>query len=360
MGLLSKMPAFASGATWWPWTEETDETIYDPSIAWPKISIVTPSYNQGGFIEETIRSVVLQNYPNLEYIIIDGRSSDNTTEIIKKYQRWISYWVSEPDRGQSHAINKGFERCTGEIFNWINSDDWYLKETFFEVASSFLKNRSAKVVSGSENHISLTGEITQFAGTFVERTLASSIELSYISQPSTFFRLTSFKQLGPLVESLHYSMDAELWIRFLLMFGTKPFLKIKKALVNFRFHSNSKTVNNLVNNSLALNFLVEKSSITVHLLKTVEVPEKISKFWTAEVLKTPEVYDVDCHWQFNENLISRKELRLYFIKRYINIQFQKRNFKQAYWGITQLVKNNGIDFFVIKSVMKLFAKKFAH
>ena len=97
-----------------------------PDANYPRISIVTPSYNQGQFIEQTIRSVLLQNYPNLEYIIIDGGSTDNTVETIEKYEQYITYWVSEPDRGQSHAINKGFARCTGEIMAWLNSDDLYL------------------------------------------------------------------------------------------------------------------------------------------------------------------------------------------------------------------------------------------
>ena len=98
--------------------------------AWPRISIVTPSFNQGQFIEETIRSILLQGYPNLEYIIIDGGSTDESVEIIKKYEPWLTYWVSEKDRGQAHAINKGLERCTGEILAYINSDDYYYPGCF--------------------------------------------------------------------------------------------------------------------------------------------------------------------------------------------------------------------------------------
>jgi glycosyltransferase involved in cell wall biosynthesis len=97
----------------------------------PKISIVTPSFNQGMFLEKTILSVLEQGYPNLEYIIIDGGSSDNSVEIIKKYEKHLAYWESEPDQGQSHAINKGFERATGEIFGWLNSDDWYAIERWW-------------------------------------------------------------------------------------------------------------------------------------------------------------------------------------------------------------------------------------
>src|SRR5688500_3818909 len=91
----------------------------------PKISIITPTYNQGHFIEQTIQSVIEQDYPNLEYIIIDGGSTDDTLSVIKKYEKYISYWISEKDKGQSEAINKGFKKATGDVVNWLNSDDYY-------------------------------------------------------------------------------------------------------------------------------------------------------------------------------------------------------------------------------------------
>jgi len=116
---LKDLPSPPHGKKGWPWTEETPplpDTMPD-GRPWPRISIVTPSYNQAEFIEETIRSVLLQGYPDIEYIIIDGGSTDGSVKIIKKYEPWLTYWVSEPDRGQSHAINKGMKRATGEILN---------------------------------------------------------------------------------------------------------------------------------------------------------------------------------------------------------------------------------------------------
>src|SRR4051812_48252088 len=101
----------------------------------PKISIVTPTLNQGNFIEETILSVIGQNYPNLEYIILDGGSTDNTIEIIKKYEKHLAYWSSEPDKGQSDAINKGFKIATGDILGWINSDDYYMPGIFNHIGN---------------------------------------------------------------------------------------------------------------------------------------------------------------------------------------------------------------------------------
>src|SRR5436309_815911 len=111
---LNELPPPPSGKTGWPWTEETAQIAKNmpDGSPWQPISIVTSSFNQGGFIEETIRSILLQGYPNLEYIIIDGGSTDQSVDVIKKYQPWLAYWVSERDRGQADAINKGLERCT--------------------------------------------------------------------------------------------------------------------------------------------------------------------------------------------------------------------------------------------------------
>jgi len=124
----------------------------------PRLSVVTPSYNQGRFIEETIRSVLLQDYPNLEFIIIDGGSTDNTIEVIKKYETWLAYWVSESDRGQSHAINKGIIKATGEILFWLNSDDVVLPGAFKKIAGVFSDNPEIKMVIGQAKVIDAQGD----------------------------------------------------------------------------------------------------------------------------------------------------------------------------------------------------------
>src|SRR5437870_1420981 len=136
---LNELPSPPPDKTGWPWTAETPPLppARPDGSAWPRISIVTPSYNQGQFIEETIRSVLLQGYPDLEYTIIDGGSTDQSIEIIKKHEPWLTYWVSEQDRGQAHAINKGLSRSTGEIFQWINSDDVLLSGALFELAAAY-------------------------------------------------------------------------------------------------------------------------------------------------------------------------------------------------------------------------------
>src|SRR5665811_68289 len=122
---LRNLPHPRSTKIGWPWTVEPQSlpAIRPDGSSWPPITIITPSYNQGQFIEETIRSVLLQGYPNLEYVIIDGGSSDGSLEVIQKYSPWLAHWVSEPDGGQSQAINKGFARAHGEVIAWLNSDD---------------------------------------------------------------------------------------------------------------------------------------------------------------------------------------------------------------------------------------------
>ena len=131
---LDELPEPPRGKTGWPWTEESSRL---PSRgpeggSWPRLSVITPSFNQGQFIEETIRSILLQGYPNLEYIVMDGGSTDNSAAIIKKYSPWLTYWTSEPDSGQSDAINRGLKRASGDFATWINSDDLLSKNALVQ------------------------------------------------------------------------------------------------------------------------------------------------------------------------------------------------------------------------------------
>lgn len=239
-GLKNKISIPESPRNGWPWTEETDPALYDPSIDWPKISIVTPSYNQGQYIEETIRSVLLQNYPNLEYIIIDGGSKDETVDIIKKYEPWLTYWVSEPDRGQSHAINKGLEKCTGAIFNWLNSDDWYEPKALFYVGSLYRSGVAKKLCFLQQNV--QDGKIVAQSSVFPKAsTVTEAIATFHYPQPACFYAMDSIRKMGPLNESVHYAMDWEWWLRYLLINGLEDVVSQRKVTTNFRLHETSKT-----------------------------------------------------------------------------------------------------------------------
>src|SRR5262249_30682863 len=145
------LPPPPLGKSGWPWTR--GRLVLPPKrpdgSPWPRLSIITPSYNQGQFIEETIRSVLLQGYPDLEYMIIDGGSTDNTVEIIRKYDPWLEYWVSERDRGQSHAINKGFRRSSGALLGWLNSDDVLLPNALATVATALGSPEQRVLIAGT-------------------------------------------------------------------------------------------------------------------------------------------------------------------------------------------------------------------
>lgn len=220
--------------------DKVNEVQKDES--WPKISIVTPSFNQGQFIEATILSILNQSYPNLEFIIIDGGSTDNTVEIIKKYEKYITYWISEKDNGQTDAINKGFEKCTGDIFNWLNSDDLYAPNALIEIGELFKKHPEVSCFLGREERFLENEILNKSFGTSVEDSLEKSIVKAHADQPSTFFKKTHINHIFPLDQSLRYCMDNQIWLNYLLTYGQNNIVKTDNTLVYFRYHDDSKTV----------------------------------------------------------------------------------------------------------------------
>ncbi len=179
---------------------------------WPRISAVTPSFNQGQFIEETIRSVLLQGYPNLEYLIIDGGSTDGSVGIIKKYEPWLTYWVSEPDRGQSHAINKGWQRASGEIVAWLNSDDTYNPGALKCAAEALRNNPAVGMIYSDMNYIDVSSNVIHQL-TSQPYEFHSLLLDNYVTQSTAFVRREALDDVGLLDESLHLIMDQELWLR---------------------------------------------------------------------------------------------------------------------------------------------------
>ena len=205
----------------------------------PKISIITPSYNQGRFIEETIKSVLDQGYPNIELIIIDGGSTDNTVEILKKYDGKIK-WVSEKDRGQSDAIIKGFMVASGEILTWLCSDDIYLPGALSKIAGHFEANPKLALLFGKSHYIDEAGKLVGEypTGEFDHEEMAT---FNMISQPSAFFTKEAYINSGGLDVELTYAMDYDLWLR-ITKEGRVEY--IPEFLSSYRLHDKSKTVSN--------------------------------------------------------------------------------------------------------------------
>lgn len=241
MAILKQLPPPPKDKLGFPWTEETPPQYIEKNL--PKISIITPSFNQGKFIEETIRSVLLQGYPNLEYIIIDGGSTDETLEIIEKYSDFITYWVSEPDEGQSHAINKGLAKATGEVFNWLNSDDYYLPNALLILGQYFADHQDTNVFCGQLKSENSSKKINTIGGLSMGKTVEESLTSWYFYQPSTFFRLSVVRQLNGVSNELFFCMDLELWINYLTHFGHKGIVESDIFLAVFRLHENAKTSN---------------------------------------------------------------------------------------------------------------------
>ena len=346
---LNEFPICLGKKEYFPFSIGKPGIEFDPIIEWPRISIVTPSFNQGKYIEETIRSVLLQNYPNLEYIIIDGGSTDETIAIIKKYEPWISYWVSEPDKGQSHAINKGISKCTGEIFNWLNSDDWYEPGCLHSVASAFMFHSSTYVVSGYENHIQVDGSVIFNTGSFITENLESTIEFCEIAQPSSFFKLSAIQNIGGVSEDLHYIMDGEMWLKLLLLYGQDGFSKIDKVLVNFRLHEASKTVCN----STVNNFLFERSSIIADLQRFIGVHPRIIQYYTEVIFKSPKTYQLNRNWILNPHVLTSRQLRLYFTRKFVMKQFRHNDRAAIWWGIKELIEEKALDGYLFKCLIKM-------
>jgi glycosyltransferase involved in cell wall biosynthesis len=209
----------------------------------PTISIITPSLNQGEFIEETILSVLSQDYPCLEYLVMDGSSSDNTIMVLEKYSEKIK-WISEPDSGQTNAINKGFQLTNGSIVGYLNADDILLPGSLWEIAKTFTNHPGTMWVTGKcriinekNNEIRklITGykNILRWFGCF-----SLVVMTNYLSQPSTFWRREVLAEAGFLDENLHYVMDYEYWLRLYSRYSP---VFIPDYLASFKIHQSSKT-----------------------------------------------------------------------------------------------------------------------
>lgn len=287
--------------------------------ALPLITIITPSFNQGDYIEDTILSVLNQDYPNLEYIIIDGGSTDQTVEIIQKYSDRISYWVSEKDRGQSHAINKGFQRATGEIINWINSDDQLMPGTLHKLAAIFTADPELMMVHG---RIEYFGETRPYYSVNLP---AKDLDTRYVShicmpQPATFYRRQLLLEQGLLDESLHFSMDTDLFVRAGLQYKIR---QTEEVFSRFRLHAASKSVSAFNKNFLKDNAIIFSKTIT-----TLGLEQAIAEMKELDLYTAPRELYKPAHRSFDG-----KKMVFYFLQHRLStlyFQGERKEFKRLF------------------------------
>jgi glycosyltransferase involved in cell wall biosynthesis len=205
----------------------------------PIVSIITPSFNQARYLEATIQSVLSQDYPRIEYMIVDGGSNDGTADIIKKYESKLTGWVSEKDKGQTDAINKGFARANGEILAWLNSDDTYEPGAVTAAVSYLRKHPEVGMVYGDCNFINESGQVIGKFGSAQTSYHLLRQGYSHIPQQTMFFRAELWKQAGPLDPSFYFAMDYDLWTRIA---ARSEIRYVPQTWANFRLHTSGKTI----------------------------------------------------------------------------------------------------------------------
>jgi glycosyltransferase involved in cell wall biosynthesis len=204
----------------------------------PRVSVITPSYNQAAFLEQTIQSVLSQNYPNLEYMVVDGGSTDGSLEIIQKYAHRLAWWVSEKDSGQAEAINKGFKRASGELVGWLNSDDLYQRGSIQAAVEAFQCHPEAGLVYGDVLSINAAGDPINLMK-FAPYTLQDLMAFKIICQPGAMLRRSVLEQAGLLELRFHYMLDHHLWLR---MVRLAPMVYLPRLQAAARFHPAAKNL----------------------------------------------------------------------------------------------------------------------
>jgi glycosyltransferase involved in cell wall biosynthesis len=285
-------------------------------MAGPLISIVTPSYNQGAFIAQTIESVLGQSYSNFEYWVIDGGSTDETISLLKKYEKDPRLqWVSEKDRGQSHAINKGIERCRGHLFNWINSDDYFEHGVFQKLAEAWNRDPKQNLFTGTcrkfENGTEKTNGYLRLE---IEKNAEETLAIGRFCQPSTFWRMAILKSWGGARQDLHCAMDFHLWARYLVEFGLGGIYQTEDVFAHYREHSGSKSA------KLNAQFKDEIFGIYLHLLRELNAPSLLLNY-----LRELTKQQLNLSWKigtefrkdrFTAIMASQSARKLYYQKAY--------------------------------------------
>lgn len=253
---------------------------------YPKISIVIPSYNQGRFIEDTLLSVINQAYPNLEILVIDGGSNDNSVDIIRKHASHISYWVSEPDGGQTKGLIKGFNRATGDIWCWLNSDDLHTPHTLFEVADSFREYPKVDAIFGDTIWIDERGTPLRAQREIPFNRFLWMYTYNYIPGMSMFWRKEIYKKTGGLNPEYDLAMDADLWIRFADMGRLKH---VRAVWSRMRFYPEQK------NRRLRIKSDIEDLQIRTRYWNGTIPPLHRVKCFTAQLIRMAWKFMTGCY-----------------------------------------------------------------
>jgi glycosyltransferase involved in cell wall biosynthesis len=252
----------------------------------PKITVVTPSFNQGHYLEATFKSVLAQEYPNLEWFVVDGGSKDNSVDLIKKYEKHFAWWISEKDRNHPHALNKGYERATGEIFCFVNSDDTLRPGALHYVAKKFEQPGTDWVV-GWATYFEDSGDEWEYSVKKTQRPIDWFLH-NPIPQISSFWRTEAYKKAGPFTEKFLWGFDYEYWMRLYFVAGYRPTV-VKRCLGEFRLQPNSKTV------SKPENYAPDFKGIHEEYSKYLTAHER--KLWRREAKKEQGEVKVMKAWQ---------------------------------------------------------------
>lgn len=276
----------------------------------PKISIVTPSFNQGKFLERTILSVIEQNYPNFEYVIIDGGSIDGSQKIIKKYKKYLKYWESKSDRGQSHAINKGFAKTDGEIMFWINSDDVLRPGALHLVASIFNKFSEINWLTSLPSTVNDEGyqlylaQPPLYINNFIKRGWYTRKFMGFVMQEGTFWRRTLWNKAGGKLEEVPYSMDLKLWQSFAKY---EKLYCVHACLSSYRLNPNRKNNDGHKKYYKEINAWVPEN---ISLLGKI-IWRQIAKFANHSKLNPGIYYDQkELKWFFRKNIFNSRSFKL--------------------------------------------------
>jgi glycosyltransferase involved in cell wall biosynthesis len=289
---LSELPSPRPGKKGWPWTEETppSSTTTPTGEPWRRISIVTPSFNHGDFLERTIRSVLLQGYPNFEYIIIDGGSTDNSIEIIRKYERWLTFWTSEPDCGTSHALNKGFAHASGDLLGIMCADDVYLAGGILKLAQLGRSHPNSVALVGACPKLGLDGKVVHEGVPFIGKMeeIGDWGVGAWFNSVACLFDADSFRQVGQFDERFLTANDVELWIR-LAKVGQFTVTDQAVAMARYDPHSlSNRDKARLATDLIAMNCIhghIDCATAILSRYVARQVPNAIRQFPMGDVLK---------------------------------------------------------------------------